>query len=214
MTYTSFHNSVRNDKTVWVIGSGATLQHIDPRFFDGKTCVCVNFAGVVLGLQDFFSVTHHHDDAQAVAEARPDCTVITTEFEQVPATDTTGVQATASNILKVPTIDQQYADFDAELHWPAEPDRFVIGPSSVTLAIHWAAYLGAAHIVLAGVDCGELDEIARVADYPDGHLHYAIWENALRSIANKLRKDGVGVYSINPFVTLALEGHTFNQPGR
>lgn len=214
MNYRKFRNSLGAGRTVWVVGSGATLGHIDPRFFDDKVCVCVNFAGTVLGLRDFFSVTHHHDDAQAVAETRPDCTVITTEVEQVPSTDSTGVQATAPNIVKVPTIDQQYAAFDAELHWPTDPDRFVIGPSSVTLAIHWAVYLGAKDIVLAGVDCGELDHAGRVAEYPGGHLHYAMWENALRSTAGKLRKDGVNVYSLNPFVTLALEGHTFYQPER
>jgi hypothetical protein len=64
------------------------------------------------------------------------------------------------------------------------------------------------------VDCGELDRAGRVADYPGGHLHYAMWENALRSTAEKLRKDGLNVYSLNPFVTLALEGHTFYQPER
>jgi len=205
------YRNAHKGNTVYVIGSGATLGHVDPNFFSDKICVCVNFAGVTLNLREFYSVTHHHDDAQNVALQRADLPVITTEVEQVPATDTTLVPATAFNIIKVPSIDQQYGAFNAATHWPTEPDVFVVGPSSVTLALHWAYYVGASSIVLAGVDCGQLDGQGRVANYPDGHLHYRLWQEALDGTANYLRKAGVNVYSLNPFTTLALEGHFFSQ---
>ena len=208
--YRAYRNAHAGE-TVWVVGSGRTAQFVSPRFFDDKTVVAVNYGGTVLGLRRFYSVSNHHDDAQAVAVARPGMPVITSEREMVPPQDSTGVQATAANIVRVPTIEQPYDRFNTAEHWPTDPDLFAIGPTSTHLAMRWAQYLGAAHIVLVGVDCGALDGEGRVADYPPGHLHYRMWESMLRDIAQRLRADGVSVTSLNPFVTLALEGHTFTQ---
>ena len=216
---TAFHEyrNAHHGDTVWVIGSGATLAHIAPSFFDGKTCVAVNYAGHTAGLRQFYTVTNHHDDAQAVATAHPQLPVITSTVEQVPDKDTSRTPLTAPNIITVPTVAQSYVNYTTALHWPDEPDLFTIGPTSVHLALHWAAYLGAGHIVLVGVDCGDIDGTARIAGYPNnpdgtvGHLHFGLWERTLRDIAGRLRRDGIGVHSLNPFVTLAREGHTFRQ---
>ena len=210
LTYRDYRDAALGE-TVWVVGSGRTLGFISPRFFDDKVTVCVNFAGIVHGLRRFTSVSNHHDDAQAIAVAKPGLTVVTTETEQVPSKDSTGVQATASNIVKVPSIDQPYGAFTAAEHWPDDPNLFAVGPTSLHLALRWAWYIGAAHIVLVGVDCGEIDGQARVEDYPPGHLHFELWERTLREIADRLREDGIGVHSLNPWVSLALEGHTFRQ---
>lgn len=198
-------------ETLWVVGSGATAGYVPSRFFDDKTVVAVNYAGTVLGLRRFYSVSNHHDDAQTIATTRPGLPVITSEVEQVPAGDSTGVTADATNIVKVPTITQPFASFDTRKHWPTDPDLFTVGPTSLHMALRWAWYLGAAHIVLVGADCGDLDGAARINDYPPGHLHFELWERTLRDIAGRLRADGVSITSLNPFVTLALEGHTFQQ---
>lgn len=210
LNYRDLRNAHRGE-TIWVVGSGRTLQYVSPRFFDDKQTVCVNYAGVVHGLRRFWSVSNHHDDAQAIAEARPGLPVITSQVEQVPSGDSTGVPATASNILRVPTIDQPYGAFTTEQHWPNDPYLFTVGPTSLHLAIRWAWFLGAAHIVLVGADCGDIDGEGRIADYPPGLLPYAVWESTLRDIAGRLRQEGVGVHSLNPWVSLALEGHTFQQ---
>lgn len=198
-------------QTLWVVGSGRTLAHVSPRFFNDKPTVCVNYAGVIHGLRAYYSVSNHHDDAQAIAVAKPGLPVITTEVEQVPDTDTTGVLAVAHNIVKVPSIAQPYGAFTTEQHWPDDADLFTVGPTSLHLAMRWAWYVGAAHIVLVGADCGEVDGHGRIEDYPPGQLPYAVWESTLRDIAGRLRRDGIGVHSLNPWVTLALEGHTFRQ---
>lgn len=208
------YRNTHQGATIWVVGSGRTASYIQPTFFDNKVVVAVNFAGTVLGLHRFYTVSNHHDDAQAVALANGNQPVITTEVEQVPSQDSTGVPATADNIVRVPSIDQPYSGFTTALHWPDDPDLFTVGPTSLHLAMRWAWYLGAAHIVLVGADCGTLDGAGRVDDYPPGHLHFGMWESMLRDIADRLRKDGIGVHSLNPFVTLALEGHTFSQAHR
>jgi len=204
-------------ETIWLLGSGATGRFISPRFFDDKVVVAVNYAGTNMGLRAFHSVTNHHDDAAFIAGQRPDLPVITSEREMMPDGWVTNTPLPHPNVLKVPTIEQPYGGYSTAEHWPSDCERFTIGPTSAHLALHWAVHLGAAHIVLVGVDCGEIDSQHHLPDYIGNlngeppHLHYPLWESCLRDIAGRLREDGISVHSLNPFVTLALEGHTFSQ---
>jgi len=207
-----YRNS-HDGQTAWVIGSGASLGFIDPSFFADKWCLCVNYAGVVLDLPTFASVSHHHDDADDIARQRPDLLVFTTEVEQVPTADSSGHIAVQPNVIKVGTTPQRYSSWNPLNEWPTDPDVLTVGPSSLHLTMHLAAYMGAAHIVLVGADCGEFDDQARVDNYPDGHLHYGIWTTALERMAQKLRSLGVSVHSLNPWVTPRLEGHRYRTDG-
>jgi hypothetical protein len=207
---TKFHN-IHDCETIWVLGSGASLNYIDPRFWDDKVCVCTNYAGVSQGLSWFYSVSQHHNDADAIARMRPDLMVFTSEVEQVPFEDRSERPASEPNVIKVPTIEQRYAAFDPFVHWPDDPDTLIVGPSSLHMALHLAVYLGASDIVVAGADCGEYDGQSRVTGYehPDGLLHFDVWRNALEAMARKIRTFNVGVHSINPWVTPTLEGHKY-----
>jgi hypothetical protein len=81
------------------------------------------------------------------------------------------------------------------------------------MGMHFAAYLGAKFIILAGADCGILDERDAIEGYAPGDPKpYPVWEQQLPKVAKKLRSMGVGVMSLNPFVNLTLEGHSFRSP--
>ena len=197
-------------ETVYVIGSGSSLNFINARFFDDKVCVCVNYSGVSKGLRSFYSVSHHHNDADAIARMRPDLLVFTSEVEQVPPQDASPHPASEPNVYLLPTIEQRYSEFNPFQHWPTD-DRLIVGPSSIHMTMHLAAYMGAAHIIMVGADCGEYDGASRVTDYehPNGQLHFDVWRNTLESMAAKLRELGTSVHSLNPWVTPTLEGHTY-----
>jgi hypothetical protein len=85
--------------------------------------------------------------------------------------------------------------------------------------MHWAVWLGAAHIVLVGADCGVIDgENNRVGYYApannanlEAHAHHRLWERKLNEMAGKIRSMGIGVHSLNPWTTFGLEGHTWEQ---
>ena len=79
--YTDFKRRHAGE-TIYVVGSGASLDHIPRGFFDGKVVVCINRAGEALGLDQFYSVTHYHLDAHILADARPDLPVIVPMVEQ------------------------------------------------------------------------------------------------------------------------------------
>ena len=202
-------------ETVYVLGSGASLQRISPLMFAGQTVVATNFAGTTAGLERFYSVAHHHSDADRIAALRPDLLVFTPDIEQLPPEDRSPARARAPNVRFVPTTDQHYSRFDPEAHWPTDDDRLVVGPTSLHMAMHLAAYMGGANIILVGADCGAFDNVSRIADYPDpnGHLHYGLWTRSLEAMAHRLRILGVGVHSLNPWVTPRLEGHRYETEG-
>lgn len=207
---TGFRGS-RAGETAFVLGSGASLNHVPRWFWADKFVVAVNFVGVRLGLQDFYAVTHYHCDAALIAAERPDIPVI------APVVDQGGPAAIATppdapNIYYVKTGTQAFSQFDCAELWPREPDTLVVGPTSLHMTMHFAQYLGARHIILAGADCGTLDGASNFDGYAPGDNPLDVWERSLRDVANRLRTDGVSVLSLNPFVNFALEGHSFRGP--
>lgn len=207
-------------QTVWVVAGGATSRYVAPGFFDGKPVVAVNYAAEALGLTRFHTVTNHWNDAARIATDYPGCPVITSEREQMPEEWQSGLCAEElpETVLRVPTVDQPYGFYDVAQHWPSD-GRFTLGPTSLHLAMHWAVHLGAAHLVIVGADCGAIDGDHHVPGYVGNlngeptHLHFGLWRRTLEQIAAKLRADGIGVHSLNPWVTPALEGHRYDTDG-
>ncbi|HEY7822744.1 MAG TPA: hypothetical protein VIG24_07930 [Acidimicrobiia bacterium] len=198
-------------ETVWVLGSGKTLDFVDRTFFDGKTVVAANHSWK--GKADHAYVCSNHWGVDAPGW------LVLPEVEPVPVQDRfRGERPSGDRLLFVPTIQQQYANFRPADHWP-EPGRFAVGPSSATIAVDWAVFLGAAHIVLVGFDCGVIDSAERLDGYyppvnDDAvaqHSHHALWERVMNETAVLLRSRGISVHSLNPWATLGLEGHSWEQ---
>ena len=207
---TGFRGS-RKGETAWVLGSGASLNFVPRWFWADRLVVATNFVGLRLDIPDFYAVTHYHCDAAIIAEQRPDVPVI------APIIDQGGIAAIpvppqAENIYYMKTGAQAYSQFDCAEMWPTEPDTLVVGPTSLHMTMHFAQYLGARHIILAGADCGTLDDASNFTGYAPGDNPMNVWESSLRDVANQLRSEGVSVMSLNPFVNFAIEGHKFRGP--
>lgn len=199
-------------RTVWVVGSGATLDFLDPTLFDGQVVISVNHACLEAGIAHQYVATNHHGMAQELAEQLPDCVVVTSDVEKVPEEHRHPVLPTAPNVLLAPTGEQKYDRWDAAVDWPSDGRILPMGPSSATLALGWAEHLGPARVMLAGLDCGRIDgrkNLAGHRDYGDEHFHGGLWRRSLEGAAAVLRSRGIPVHSVNPWVTLHLEGHTF-----
>lgn len=209
-SFTDFQD-MHKGETVWVLGSGASIDHIPRRFWTDKIVVAVNFVGLRLGLIEYFSVTHYHIDAAILADARPDLPVIAPMIDQ-------GGQAALPkappnpNIYYCKTGRQVYAQFDCAELWPKEPHTLVVGPTSLHMTMHFAQYLGAASIILAGADCGFLDGRSNFDGYSAGDNPMQVWDYQLPKVANQIRSEGVSVMSLNPFVNFAIEGHAYRGP--
>jgi len=176
MNFRDFENQHAGE-TVWVLGSGKTLDFVPSGFFDDKTVVATNriFRDRV---KSGFVCSNHWLFADET-----DMPVVMPENRQVPSHEK---KHDFPNAVYVPTITQKYAQFVPADDWP-ERGRFVVGPTSLHLSLHWAVWIGAAHIVLVGVDCGVIDGDNNVDGYYDekervstrSHAHHKLWEKTL-----------------------------------
>lgn len=104
-----------------------------------------------------------------------------------------------------------------------DTDRIIVSWSTITSGIHMAYYLGAKNIILCGADCGRIDGRNNVKNYHTGEggggkkvdqEWYRQWlgniSPASELLAAEIRKRGVPVMSINPFINYQLEGHLYD----
>ena len=193
-------------KTVYVFGSGATLNYLAPSFFDDKICVATNFAGSVFGLRRYYVFSHYHADSIAEAALPQTVAVFTPQREHGTDAEFLGFMP---KIVTFPTTTgRPGTSFNPSgKDWPTLDNSLVIGSSSIHGAMHLAAYLGAKFIVLVGADCGTLGGAERVEGYVQGEHPWELYESHLRDMKQRLWDVyGCQVYSLNPFVNYSLEG--------
>jgi len=202
-----------------VLGSGASLNFIDPKFFYKKITVCVNDVGEVYLPTTKYVVTKYHPEAITYAQNTPDTNVIVSRgslggphYSALPALK--NLYTFDHNINKGPSTS-------TVTDWPLEDNSLYVSWSSITSAMHFAAYLGAKNIIMVAHDCGDLDDKSWV----DGYV-YNSWNDKekveevrernkqfeIQSVAVKTKLKELynsNVYSLNPFINYNLEGVKF-----
>lgn len=101
-------------------------------------------------------------------------------------------------------------------------DYIIVSYSTITSAIHIAAYMGAKNIILVGHDCGTINGEMTFNGYYDSIQdtpwknwnEYKNWLKVIESQTIIVKKElkrvyGTNVVSINPFVSLNLENNTY-----
>jgi hypothetical protein len=197
-------------ETLWVLGSGPSLNYIDSSFFDDKVTVSTNFSARALGVKPHYAFSHYHANAKDLL-SDSSC-VVTIEHDTLTYQPWEGEQP--HSLVLAPT---QYdrppgsAWNPITSHTPG-PDQVTYGSSSLHGAMHLAAHLGASHIILIGADCGQIDGEDRVKDYQvqNGHTLWQLYDRHHQLMKQYLEQAyPVKVHSLNPFINLNLEGHTF-----
>lgn len=199
-------------ETAWVFGSGASLNFVDPRFFDDKLVISTNGAAFHFGAKPRYAFTHHHRIFHALAADHPDTIFVANRFDY-PTRDEWPAPAPENVVIHEPaTIENSQVHFTPYGADRPGPDQLVFGSSSVHGSMHLAAYLGCAAIVLVGVDCGALDGEVNFRKYPHAtQRSFRVWSEHLVLMKRWLAETyGVSVYSLNPFVSFQLEGHTYS----
>lgn len=200
------YENLHKGETIYVIGSGATLDYLTPEFFDDKITIAVNYVGSVFGLKNYYCFSHYHEDSIKEA-AQEDCIeVFTPEREH-------GTDGYFQGFMpKITTFGTRTGrpgtSFDPHgKDWPSLSGQLVIGSSSIHGAMHLAAHMGAKFIVLVGADCGSLAGKDRTDGYPAGDTPWGLYEMHLRAMKQRLWDVySCQVYSLNPFVNYSLEG--------
>jgi len=203
-------------KDVYVLGSGGTLNFIDPKFFYKKITVCVNDVGEVYLPTTQYVVTKYHTEAISYAKAMPNTSVVTSRGS-LGSTHYTDLPE-LNNLYTFEHNVNRDAGTSTITDWPTtEPDSLFVSWSSITSAMHFAAFLGAKNIIMVAHDCGELDDRGWVKGYPvetwDGKKVDEAKERnkqfEIQSIAVKkklIQLYGCNIYSLNPFINYNLEG--------
>ena len=107
-----------------------------------------------------------------------------------------------------------------------DKDILITSYSTITTAIHLAAYMGASNIILIGHDCGSINNECNFTGYhtdktykiawKNGKQDYVKWLKNIESHTIKLRslikdKYGCNIYSLNPFINFGLEGNIYKK---
>jgi len=196
-------------ETIWVLGSGPSLNFIDPAFFADKIVVSTNFSANSIGVVPHYMFSHYHSISLKMMEHSG--TVVTLGCDTVSQQAWQGEKPDNLCLVKLHNYQPPGSNWNPLTSHKPGTGTLAYGSSSLHGAMHLAAHLGASHIMLAGADCGTLDGRHRVDTYPLDEVR--LWE--LYNRHHKLMKDylqenyAVKIYSLNPFINLNLEGHTF-----
>jgi hypothetical protein len=197
-------------ETIWVLGSGPSLNYIDGSLFNDKTIVSTNFSARALGVRADYAFTHYH--ANAADLLNDSGCVVTIEHDTVTFKPWGGYETEELVLAPTPYDRPPGSSWDPLTSHTPGPGQITYGSSSLHGAMHLAAHLGASHIILVGADAGFIDDVSNVDNYPrpTQAFSFGVWNRHTVLLKQWLKERyGVNIHSLNPFINLNLEGHTF-----
>lgn len=183
--------------TCYIIGSGRSVSFFDKEFFKDKFTIGIN----------------------SVSKTIPCDIAVYKEMPERFGKEIVIVSKQQYGGYQHPVNDfgDYYFNHDQNQHerinFP-EDERIVVSYSTITSALHIACYLGFNTIFICGHDCGIIDGRSNMDGYIEGNPQYKRWLKQIEpqtvAVRNWLKsKYGVHIYSLNPFVSLNLEGHKY-----
>jgi hypothetical protein len=195
-------------ETIWVLGSGPSLNFLSPELFRDKITVSTNFSARTLGFIPDYVFTHYHEDALDLISDSGMVVTLTNNWRDsspFPRPENPDIVLVEQDSYTPPG-----EAWSPETH-PPRKDSLVYGSSSLHGSMHLAAHLGAAFIILVGADCGTIDGENRVSGYVQGDTPWNVYNKHHKLMKDYLEREyPVKVHSLNPFINFNLEGHTFH----
>lgn len=205
---------IYSGQTLYVLGSGPSLDYYPPDFFRDRPAIGCN--SVYTRFPVRFTVAKELPleglRASAAAAAFP-----------VVSRHSYGNKNYPPPVRDLDTLHYVF-DHPPNRHTGADwevigTDQIIVSYSTITSAIHLAAYMGAKTIFLCGCEAGTLDGQINFTGYPgtpppDKEAWYRDWLPQIRAQTITLRDKlqhvyGCHIMTISPFVNFAHEGHIF-----
>ncbi|MCP4887261.1 MAG: hypothetical protein GY904_11695 [Planctomycetaceae bacterium] len=199
---------------VWVIASGPSMNFVDPSFFTNKISVGVNRVNSKFDCD--YIVAKDGRGFDELVKHRKRAKFILSKWES------------GNPGGKLNQIPNDHWIFDHPAKPNEKPDISVIGSeqivvshSTITSALHIAAFMGAENIIMCGHDCGAInghnsmfDYYQEIAPQQGTDLAYFRWLSRIEDHTIQVRESlksvyGVSIHSLNPFVNFNLEGNQF-----
>ncbi len=208
-------------KDIWIISAGSSMDYISKDFFNEKICITVN------------DMVKHFDCSYVVMK---DChkpkfsEAIKYSLEKnIPLIYSKYHEGKSRSRLNNPTHSNSYFfDHNPKInHFHEEilnlkEDEIIVSRSTITSAMHVAAYMGAKNIILCGHDCGTIDGDLYYSKYRPGNKHpLEYWPDGLKNAISKYEGQSMltrqllkeryncNIVSLNPFISFNLEGYEF-----
>lgn len=206
------------DQDIWVIAAGASMNYIDPCFFDNKITigvnrVCKNFKC------DYIIAKDSRGFKEILRTTSQDAKLVLSKHEN-------GNPHQVLNHIDCEHYIFEHSDKPKEeprLEFiKKESSKIIVSYSTITSAIHFAAFLGAKNIIICGHDCGTIDGESTISGYYENlspiqgsDNEYIKWlsgiENQTVSVCSIIEREyGCNIHSLNPFINLGLEGHIYD----
>lgn len=208
---------------IYIIASGASMDYVDPRFFEGKITIGIN--------QVYKKFNCNYLVRKEVKFIKPSLAtgakVIVSEYDSgnlnsgADKLNTNKIQH--HNLYYFEHLDNMHQYVDTSVI-DTGSDKMVVSYSTITTAMHIAAYMGAANIIICGHDAGVLDGKLNFTGYNDKITdtpwqnwdQYRAWLKVIESQTLKVKKTLEEVYdvtilSLNPFINFGLEGHKYER---
>lgn len=196
--------------TIYVVASGKSMDYI-PKSFFGVEKIIIGVNQVYRDIRCDYVLMHHGEDGQrAIDDGQA---LVCSEFH-------CGHTSWGRNLFRGDYSTYAHAENQQtrgiDLKALDSEDRLAISACTTAEAVHLAAYMGATTIILCGADSGRLDGELNYAGYNDGGptnpTHIPMTEPLLILLVNELRKRGVTILSLNPFINPGMEGHIYSRP--
>ena len=199
-------------RDAWIMASGASMDYVDPEFFRGRLTIAVN--NMWRWFPCWYVVRKEHEGLAEFLRDKPErVKAIVSEYDCGNLTHVRNADIDDPDLYYFRHRENEHTRIDLTVM--GTDDHIVVSFSTITSAMHVAAYMGAANIILCGHDCGTLDGRTNIAGYPIRKKDwYRGWLKKIEpqtvTVKDALRKVyGCRVYSLNPFVNLGLEGHKY-----
>lgn len=211
--------NTHKDEDIYVLASGKSVDFYNEDFFDGKIVIGVNQAYKKIWC-DYLV----RKEVKFIKESlETESLVIVSEYDSGNL-NTGGEKLNTNkvdhdNLYFFEHLDNLHTKIDTSVFGS---DKIVVSFSTITSAIHIAAYMGAKNIILIGHDCGTIDGEMTFKGYYDSikdtpwtdWKQYKNWlkviEGQTKIVKEQVKKHyGANVVSMLPFVSLNLENHSY-----
>jgi len=211
--------NIHTGADIWILAAGPSLNYVKNDFFDNKVTIGVN------RVCNFFTCDYVvAKDGRGFGKIKEslngkDTKIVLSQHES-------GNLWQPKNSLDIPHYTFEHPPKPAEAPdldcIRNKEDKIVVSYSTITSAIHLAAYMGAKNIIICGHDCGTIDNKSTIDEYyseikpHQGSVQgYVNWlseiENHTTAVSQVLMDTyGVNIHSLNPFINFNLEGHSYN----
>lgn len=204
--------NIHKNEDIYVLGSASSMDYVPKDFFKGRLIIGCNF------LFKHFPVTYTVAKELQQPDAEDAAEVSKLILSQHPCGDLTIESELLRRGLSIPYYVFEHRQNQCSIvDWSVlGTDEIIVSWSTITSAIHIAAYMGARSIFLMGVDGGRIDGKLNFSGYNPEEEKTSDWYQewipqilpATLTLREKLYEVyGCRVMLVSPFLNFKLEGH-------